>query len=1027
MSLIPIPVIDVPLLSLDTTSSSNTTAAPAASAFPAAATPWVTPPILLKVSDAVVAGAPLTVNGGGINAGSVDVAIALYTTGASPAVPPAGALHPQIMQVDKDGQFVVCTMPTGATAGVYNVWVKNEFGWSSLVKMNVARALFMSDYQGYAGLSLEVTGRNFDQSEFGGTTATQLRLNNDSGGVYTQTITNLNPYNLTFTVGAAPLGTYYVEVSNDGGHNWSRPSSGQTLTLIAHTGTDPLGLGVSWAQDFKWTNIIDVTKAPYNINPADTSGNDTTILQNALNAAAAAGGGVVYLPNGNYYSSQIKIPPGVVLQGQDEYATKIYYIGAGGGGSFIYSYDDRYGYTSQPTMQVLGIAKLSILMPDPTTVTGRPDVYINFGDVTRSNPTNDQTLRLANRMFVASVNLTYDLATGNSSGTYAHRGIGVLFGGQQRFLMLNNHFVGWCATNPDSYLTSYCTLKGNYYEFSSGYVHDTANFAYYENNTVVIHPEYNQDTHGLFARANAYIANNSVTGAGDQSNVNNDGEGICNEPPGGNFYYGTATSATATSLTVGTGTGLTSPVSYYGTLSVLITYGTGRGQLRRVSAINLTTNTITVTQPFAIVPDSTSVFTLYDPLENFTVYNNTLNNCAQGIIPYGDQFDTVVAHNTTINSVGVFMWAARNSSGLADTADAFVRITGNTITGVSRRTNEAGIGIYTGRFDGANFLDTMTYSTEILYNSITGNNTLTPTAGWPPFVGIYLSSYRYSNMSNGVGTGDCANTLIAGNTLSNLKAGVMMTKGNYGQVITGNTYDSTVLEFINDNPYVDLYANHYITSTTNGLSDNTLVTSTNGFATGAANIAAQGAIIASVSSPAGTGNYNIDIVRDGVKPAVASSDLTTEYDTKLSTTGPAIQYYGYTFSSSRTFTQLVFQEGMHFSDGGWFANGSLKVQVRQNGVWVDAALTSSPAYPNGNTQATFGSSFQTYTFTLASIVGDGIRIYGTAGGSAQYVSIGELEVWATRGAGPLAGAEPLATNLAVATSAAQMSLATSAV
>ncbi|MEI8197246.1 MAG: hypothetical protein WCI73_15215, partial [Phycisphaerae bacterium] len=134
--------------------------------------------------------------------------------------------------------------------------------------------------------------------------------------------------------------------------------------------------------------------------------------------------------------------------------------------------------------------------------------------------------------------------------------------------------------------------------------------------------------------------------------------------------------------------------------------------------------------------------------------------------------------------------------------------------------------------------------------------------------------------------------------------------------------------------------------------------------------------------------------------------------------GPATQYFGYTFSSSRIFTQLVFQEGMPFSDGGWFANGSGKVQVRQNGTWIDAVLTSSPAYPNGNTQATFGSSFQTYTFTLASVVGDGIRIYGTAGGSLHYVSIGELEAWAMLGAGPLA-ADPLGASVTASVSATQ--------
>ena len=331
------PAIDVPLFAPATTPDSAAT--PATSADPAAATPWTTPPVILKISDAVVAGAPLTINGGGIYANTVDIALALDTTGASPTTPPASALHPQILQIDTSNQFVVVTMPAGATPGIYNVWIKNEFGWSSLYKMNAARALFMSDYQAYTGISLEVTGRNFDQSEFGGITATQLRLNNGSGGVYTQTITNLNPYNVTFTVGTMPVGTYYVEVSNDSGHNWSRPSSGQTLTIVATPGgtPDPLGLGVTWAKDFNWTNVIDVTQDlvrlgiyTSNINASDTTGNDTTPIQNAVNYVAQHGGGLVYFPNGNYYTSSIQMDSGVVLEGQDEYATKIYYNGTGG-------------------------------------------------------------------------------------------------------------------------------------------------------------------------------------------------------------------------------------------------------------------------------------------------------------------------------------------------------------------------------------------------------------------------------------------------------------------------------------------------------------------------------------------------------------------------------------------------------------------------------------------------------------------------------------------------------------------------
>lgn len=113
MSFISPPSIDVPLL----TPSPATLNSPAPLAAPAAPTIWTTPPVILKVSDAVVAGAPLTINGGGINANTVDVAITLDTTGSFPATPPANALHPPILQIDTNNQFVVCTMPAGPRRG----------------------------------------------------------------------------------------------------------------------------------------------------------------------------------------------------------------------------------------------------------------------------------------------------------------------------------------------------------------------------------------------------------------------------------------------------------------------------------------------------------------------------------------------------------------------------------------------------------------------------------------------------------------------------------------------------------------------------------------------------------------------------------------------------------------------------------------------------------------------------------------------------------------------------------------------
>lgn len=55
---------------------------------------------------------------------------------------------------------------------------------------------------------------------------------------------------------------------------------------------------------------------------------------------------------------------------------------------------------------------------------------------------------------------------------------------------------------------------------------------------------------------------------------------------------------------------------------------------------------------------------------------------------------------------------------------------------------------------------------------------------------------------------------------------------------------------------------------------------------------------------------------------------------------------GYDFDDILTFSKLVFQEGDHWADGGWFQNASsLKIQVRNGGEWTNVPLLNDPGYP----------------------------------------------------------------------------------
>jgi len=159
-----------------------------------------------------------------------------------------------------------------------------------------------------------------------------------------------------------------------------------------------------------------------------------------------------------------------------------------------------------------------------------------------------------------------------------------------------------------------------------------------------------------------------------------------------------------------------------------------------------------------------------------------------------------------------------------------------------------------------------------------------------------------------------------------------------------------------------------------------------------------GTIVARVTAPTGSGNKNLEVIRDGDKPPVGTVDSSREYDTWDGANTAPEDWIGYTYPTVQTFSRVVFQEGMNFSDGGWF--DTLTVQVRRSGVWTTVSgLTSTPTYPPND-----GVNYETYTLNFAPMSGDGVRIDGAPGGSADFISVGELEVY-----GGFVGARPTPT------------------
>ncbi|MDD2268826.1 MAG: ADP-ribosylglycohydrolase family protein [Eubacteriales bacterium] len=154
------------------------------------------------------------------------------------------------------------------------------------------------------------------------------------------------------------------------------------------------------------------------------------------------------------------------------------------------------------------------------------------------------------------------------------------------------------------------------------------------------------------------------------------------------------------------------------------------------------------------------------------------------------------------------------------------------------------------------------------------------------------------------------------------------------------------------------------------------------------NVAEAGVPICSDLVPTGSGSKDLEVIRDGKK----TGGNTDQFDTYVGYMSAHDEFVGYVFYEDFKISSVIFTEGMHFNNGGWFANGSLKLQAFKGGQWIDIETTVSPEYPNGTNMSSFGSNFTSYTFTFDEIECEGIRIFGTAGGDAGFISIIELEV-----------------------------------
>ena len=147
-------------------------------------------------------------------------------------------------------------------------------------------------------------------------------------------------------------------------------------------------------------------------------------------------------------------------------------------------------------------------------------------------------------------------------------------------------------------------------------------------------------------------------------------------------------------------------------------------------------------------------------------------------------------------------------------------------------------------------------------------------------------------------------------------------------------------------------------------------------------------------NPQGGGSKDVSVIVDGKTSFATDTEQFDAFGAKLNDKPgeKGIQWFGVTFNGEYAVTHVVFWEGGHWNNGGWFGSAPY-VQVRTDGKWTDVGSVISPAYPGDSLSEQLPSN-ESYVFTLGSpVVCSGVRVLGKRNGFAGHASCAEIEAY----------------------------------
>lgn len=715
------------------------------------------PPTVLHVSEGVHAGDLLTLFGD-----SLGPEAELTFSDEEPC---------PIVSEDTDGRFVTCLLPAGSPDGPYQLTLTTANG-SVAVDVNTAEPLYIDQPVGWSGQQIRVVGRDFEPS----TDDVEVRLNNGST-TQTAVVTEHNNYSALFTVpGAAAVGSWNVEVSNDGGSTWLGLQEDQQLEVIA-VGNDPLGLGVAWAGDFDWTPYLATAYGAIAGDAID----DTTALQAGIDDVYSEGGGVLELPAGELVvSSELSLPSGVSVVGQGKDATTILWNGTSTDAKVFGTKGDG------KTIGLVGVSGLTVEVAEAAVL---PNTFFWLGQDWGTHTT--AVARVADRLYLNDVGLTYLMVEPSVA-----RANGAYLLGDQFALVKDVTFVGYRAA-IGTFGNEYTRYIDNYLSYADGQFQTISAYSSLTGNEVE-GAHVNATTHqqrGLKVKTFAYVGDNHVSGVGYTEH--NDGEAYLAENAGGGAKI-TADVASSSGTTLALtnlynkGWNTLNNTNWGPSHYVVVVEGRGIGQMRPVVSWNSTTDEIVVGSAWDIPLDSTSRVAVTLPQAFNTFYDNSADNTAKGLTIYGDTYRTVIDSYTGTNTEGIYVSGIAGADRIRTDFSYFDDVLNSTITGKSPTSGLAFVTLRMHTGSGVTPVGYLFYGDRVVGNSLTGTTDL---ATDPNRVNG-LTAYKWNTVDPHRSL--ALASVISRNSLDTFETGITVDEYTDGLLLHANTFTDVDVEYNTD-------------------------------------------------------------------------------------------------------------------------------------------------------------------------------------------------------------------------------------